>query len=116
MPRNLPLDRAAPLLCAGITVYSPMKYYGLAHPGLHVGVAGLEGLGHVAVKSAKAFIGHGDKYFPEQEGGSIGEAWCRCILDQSRSTTVTGNRNFFLQKNKYQGKNCINHCIIDIVA
>lgn len=54
-PDNLPLDAGAPLLCAGITVYSPMKYYGMTEPGKHLGVAGLGGLGHVAVKFGKAF-------------------------------------------------------------
>ena len=51
----MPLDAGAPLLCAGITVYSPMKFYGMTQPGKHLGVAGLGGLGHVAVKIAKAF-------------------------------------------------------------
>ncbi|XP_028784027.1 probable mannitol dehydrogenase [Neltuma alba] len=55
IPRTLPLDGAAPLLCAGISVYSPMTSHGLARPGLHLGVVGLGGLGHVAVKFAKAF-------------------------------------------------------------
>ncbi|KAK4585054.1 hypothetical protein RGQ29_022642 [Quercus rubra] len=54
IPDNLPLDAGAPLLCAGITVYSPLRYYGLDKPGMHVGVVGLGGLGHVAVKFAKA--------------------------------------------------------------
>ncbi|GLU20239.1 hypothetical protein SLE2022_364490 [Rubroshorea leprosula] len=54
IPDNLPLDAAAPLLCAGITVFSPLRYYGLDKPGAHVGVVGLGGLGHVAVKFAKA--------------------------------------------------------------
>ncbi|CAL0314131.1 unnamed protein product [Lupinus luteus] len=54
IPDNLPLDVAAPLLCAGITVYSPIKYYGLDKPGLKIGVVGLGGLGHLAVKFAKA--------------------------------------------------------------
>ncbi|XP_062144395.1 probable mannitol dehydrogenase [Alnus glutinosa] len=54
-PENIPLDASAPLLCAGITVYSPLKYYGLAEPGKHIGVVGLGGLGHLAVKFAKAF-------------------------------------------------------------
>ncbi|KAJ0097327.1 hypothetical protein Patl1_28368 [Pistacia atlantica] len=54
-PDNMPLDAGAPLLCAGITVYSPLKYFGLAEPGKHIGVVGLGGLGHVAVKFAKAF-------------------------------------------------------------
>jgi cinnamyl-alcohol dehydrogenase len=53
-PENFPLT-AAPLLCAGITTYSPLKYYGLDKPGQHIGVVGLGGLGHVAVKFAKAF-------------------------------------------------------------
>ncbi|XP_043698639.1 probable mannitol dehydrogenase [Telopea speciosissima] len=53
-PENLPLDAGAPLLCAGITIYSPMKYYGLDKSGMHLGVVGLGGLGHVAVKFAKA--------------------------------------------------------------
>ena len=54
IPDNLPLDAAAPLLCAGITVYSPLRFFNLDKPGMHVGVVGLGGLGHVAVKFAKA--------------------------------------------------------------
>ncbi|CAK9151747.1 unnamed protein product [Ilex paraguariensis] len=54
-PENLPLDAGVPLLCAGITTYSPLKYFGLDKPGIHLGVVGLGGLGHVAVKFAKAF-------------------------------------------------------------
>jgi cinnamyl-alcohol dehydrogenase len=55
IPDGLPLDAAAPLLCAGITVYSPLRYFGLDKPGQHIGVVGLGGLGHMAVKFAKAF-------------------------------------------------------------
>ncbi|KAL6012666.1 hypothetical protein ACLOJK_003155 [Asimina triloba] len=55
IPEGMPLDGAAPLLCAGITVYSPMVYFGLSKPGLHLGVVGLGGLGHVAVRFGKAF-------------------------------------------------------------
>lgn len=54
-PENLPLDAGAPLMCAGITTYSPLRHYGLDKPGLHVGIVGLGGLGHVGVKFAKAF-------------------------------------------------------------
>lgn len=53
MPEGLPLDRAAPLLCAGITTYSPLRQYG-AGPGSEVAVVGLGGLGHMAVKLAAA--------------------------------------------------------------
>lgn len=54
VPDNMPLDGAAPLLCAGITVYSPLMYFGLSRAGQYLGVVGLGGLGHVAVKFAKA--------------------------------------------------------------
>jgi len=54
IPSALPLDAAAPLLCAGITVYGPLRYFGLDKPGMHLGVVGLGGLGHLAVKFAKA--------------------------------------------------------------
>lgn len=53
MPAFENLAAAAPLLCAGITVYSPLKHWGAA-PGKKVGVLGIGGLGHVAIKIAKA--------------------------------------------------------------
>lgn len=49
IPRNAELDKVAPLLCAGITTYSPIKYAGVK-AGDKVGVAGFGGLGHMAVK------------------------------------------------------------------
>jgi uncharacterized zinc-type alcohol dehydrogenase-like protein len=51
--KGLPLARVAPLLCAGITTYSPIKRFGVKK-GHKVGVVGLGGLGHMAVKFAKA--------------------------------------------------------------
>jgi uncharacterized zinc-type alcohol dehydrogenase-like protein len=53
IPDALPLDKAAPLLCAGITTYSPLRHWG-AGPGQQVAVVGLGGLGHMAVKLAHA--------------------------------------------------------------
>jgi alcohol dehydrogenase (NADP+) len=53
IPGNLPMDQAAPLLCAGITMYSPLKHW-KAGPGKKVGIVGLGGLGHVGVKIAHA--------------------------------------------------------------
>jgi alcohol dehydrogenase (NADP+) len=53
IPDGLPLDAAAPLLCAGITVYSPLRSWNVG-PGKHVAIIGLGGLGHLAVKFAKA--------------------------------------------------------------
>ncbi|KAF9618486.1 hypothetical protein IFM89_001887 [Coptis chinensis] len=56
VPENLAMDAAAPLLCAGITVFSPMKDNNMLNsPGKKLGVVGLGGLGHVAVKFGKAF-------------------------------------------------------------
>ncbi len=57
IPDNLDLAAAAPLLCAGITTYSPMRHWGVTH-GKKVGVVGLGGLGHMAVKLARAFGAH----------------------------------------------------------
>jgi uncharacterized zinc-type alcohol dehydrogenase-like protein len=57
IPDNLDLAAAAPLLCAGITTYSPMRHWGVG-PGKKVGVVGLGGLGHMAVKFARAFGAH----------------------------------------------------------
>lgn len=57
IPDGMPLDRTAPMLCAGITTYSPLRRYG-AGPGKQVGVVGLGGLGHMAVKIAKAMGAH----------------------------------------------------------
>jgi alcohol dehydrogenase (NADP+) len=53
IPKNIALERAAPLLCAGITTYSPLRQFGV-RAGDDVAVVGLGGLGHLAVKLAKA--------------------------------------------------------------
>lgn len=53
VPESLDLASAAPLLCAGITVYSPLKHW-QAGPGKKVGISGIGGLGHLAIRIAKA--------------------------------------------------------------
>jgi uncharacterized zinc-type alcohol dehydrogenase-like protein len=53
IPDSLPLDAVAPLLCAGITLYSPLRHW-KAGPGTSVAVIGLGGLGHMGVKLAHA--------------------------------------------------------------
>jgi uncharacterized zinc-type alcohol dehydrogenase-like protein len=66
IPDSLPLDKAAPLLCAGITLYSPLKHWN-AGPGKKVAIMGLGGLGHMGVKIARAMgaevtvLSHTDK-------------------------------------------------------
>ena len=57
VPPNLDLAGVAPLLCAGITTYSPLRHWGVTK-GKRVGVVGLGGLGHMAVKFAHAFGTH----------------------------------------------------------
>jgi alcohol dehydrogenase (NADP+) len=53
IPDNLPSEKAAPLLCAGLTVYTPFIYYQLK-PGAHVGILSIGGLGHLAIQFARA--------------------------------------------------------------
>jgi len=53
LPDNLPLSHVAPLLCAGITTYSPLRRFRVRE-GMEVGVVGLGGLGHMAIKFARA--------------------------------------------------------------
>jgi alcohol dehydrogenase (NADP+) len=66
IPKSIPLDKAAPLLCAGITLYSPLMHW-KAGPGKKVGIMGLGGLGHMGVKIASALgadvtvLSHSDK-------------------------------------------------------
>jgi uncharacterized zinc-type alcohol dehydrogenase-like protein len=53
IPDSIPLEGAAPLLCAGITTYSPLRHFGVK-AGDNVAIVGLGGLGHMGVKLAKA--------------------------------------------------------------
>ncbi|KAJ7967522.1 Cinnamyl alcohol dehydrogenase [Quillaja saponaria] len=57
IPDGLAPEQAAPLLCAGVTVFSPLSHFGLKHSGLRGGILGLGGVGHIGVKIAKA-MGH----------------------------------------------------------
>lgn len=57
VPENLPLEGVAPLLCAGITTYSPLRHWNVG-PGMKVGIVGLGGLGHMALKFAHSFGAH----------------------------------------------------------
>lgn len=53
IPAGMDLPSAAPILCAGITTYSPLKHHGVG-PGHKVGILGMGGLGHMGIKLAKA--------------------------------------------------------------
>lgn len=57
IPDGMAAEQAAPLLCAGVTVYSPLNHFGLKQSGLRGAILGLGGVGHMGVKIAKA-MGH----------------------------------------------------------
>lgn len=57
IPEGMSPEQAAPLLCAGVTVYSPLNHFRLKESGLRGGILGLGGVGHMGVKIAKA-MGH----------------------------------------------------------
>jgi alcohol dehydrogenase (NADP+) len=57
IPEQIPLERAAPLMCAGITLYSPLQYWGV-NARKRVGIIGLGGLGHLGVQFSAALGAH----------------------------------------------------------
>ncbi|OZF25677.1 alcohol dehydrogenase [Rhodococcus sp. 14-2496-1d] len=57
LPDGMPMDTAAPLLCAGITLYSPLRHWNVG-PGTRVGIVGFGGLGHVGVQISAAMGAH----------------------------------------------------------
>jgi uncharacterized zinc-type alcohol dehydrogenase-like protein len=57
IPESMDLAAAAPLLCAGITTYSPLRHWNVG-PGQTVGIVGIGGLGHMGIKIAKAMGAH----------------------------------------------------------
>ncbi|HTN32608.1 MAG TPA: NAD(P)-dependent alcohol dehydrogenase [Marinobacter sp.] len=99
IPDKLDIKSAAPLLCAGITTYSPLRYYGVK-PGDKVGVIGMGGLGHMGVKFAKA-LGAEVTIFTRSED-KVAEAKSqgadRVIIstDRAQLKAVRGTFNFLL--------------------
>ncbi|MEN2738448.1 NAD(P)-dependent alcohol dehydrogenase [Microbacterium sp. X-17] len=57
VPDGIPLENAAPLMCAGITLFSPLRQWGVG-PGTRVGIVGFGGLGHIGVQLASAMGAH----------------------------------------------------------
>ena len=99
IPANLDLAAAAPLLCAGITTYSPLHHWKVG-PGQKVGVVGLGGLGHMAVKFAKA-LGAGVVLFTTSpnkvdDGLRLGASQVVVSKDSSQMTPHTGTFDFIL--------------------
>ncbi len=96
---KLPLERVAPLLCAGITTYSPLRRWHVK-PGDKVGVLGLGGLGHMAVKFAAAFGAEvtvlSTSPSKEVDAGKLGAHKFVLTTDEAQAQTVTGYFNFII--------------------
>jgi alcohol dehydrogenase (NADP+) len=95
IPEGLELAAAAPLLCAGITVYSPLKRWG-AGPGKKVAVIGLGGLGHMAVKFAAALGADVTVLGRSLEKAADAKAFgATSYLQTTDAATFTENKNAF---------------------
>ncbi|XP_021842697.1 probable cinnamyl alcohol dehydrogenase 1 isoform X1 [Spinacia oleracea] len=91
IPENYPSHLAAPLLCAGITVYSPMMRHNMNQPGKSLGVIGLGGLGHMAVLFGKAF-------------GLKVTVFSTSISKKEEALNVLGADNFVISSDEQQMK------------
>jgi alcohol dehydrogenase (NADP+) len=99
IPANLPLANVAPLLCAGITTYSPLRRFRVG-PGQKVGVVGLGGLGHMGVKLA-ASMGADVTVFStspskEADARSLGAHNFVITKDPERLESLAGSFDFIL--------------------
>jgi alcohol dehydrogenase (NADP+) len=93
LPENLPLDASAPLLCAGITLYSPLRQW-QAGPGKKVAIVGLGGLGHMGVKFAHALGAEttvlSQSLTKQADGKRLGADHYHATSDPSTFTRLTG--------------------------
>jgi uncharacterized zinc-type alcohol dehydrogenase-like protein len=99
IPSNLNLAAAAPLLCAGITTYSPMRHWNVG-AGQKVGIVGLGGLGHMGVKFAKAFGAHVVLFTTSPgkvaDGKRLGADEVVISTDEAQMTAQAGSFDFIL--------------------
>jgi uncharacterized zinc-type alcohol dehydrogenase-like protein len=99
IPSNLNLAAAAPLLCAGITTYSPMRHWKVG-AGQKVGIVGLGGLGHMGVKFAKAFGAHVVLFTTSPgkvaDGKRLGADEVVISTDEAQMTAQAGSFDFIL--------------------
>ena len=99
LPAALDPAGAAPLMCAGVTVWEPLRHWG-AGPGTTVGVVGLGGLGHLAVKFAKA-LGAGVEVFTTSPGKTeaaltLGADAVALSTDETAMAAVRGRFDFIV--------------------
>nr|CAB3499933.1 unnamed protein product [Digitaria exilis] len=105
IPVGYTLAKAAPLLCAGITVYAPMVQHNMNQPGKSLGVIGLGGLGHMAVKFGKAF-------------GLKVTVFSTSASKRDEAINLLGADNFVVSSNTQQMESLKNslHFIVDTAA
>ncbi|WP_416235406.1 NAD(P)-dependent alcohol dehydrogenase [Nitrospirillum sp. BR 11164] len=93
IPDSLPLDAAAPLLCAGITLYSPLAHW-KAGPGKKVAIIGMGGLGHMGVKLAHAMGAEvtvlSQSLRKEADGRRLGADHFHATSDEATFTKLAG--------------------------
>ncbi|MCX2522790.1 NAD(P)-dependent alcohol dehydrogenase [Larsenimonas rhizosphaerae] len=99
MPEGIDLQGAAPILCAGITTYSPLRHHGVG-PGHKVGVIGMGGLGHMGVKLARA-LGAEVTLFTRSEGKreeALAQGADHVVIstDEAQMEAVAGRFDFML--------------------
>lgn len=99
IPENLDPAATAPLLCAGITTYSPLHHWNVG-PGKKVGVVGIGGLGHMAIKIAKAMGAHVVAFTTSQskfdEAKRLGADEVVLSKDEEQMATYRGKLHFIL--------------------
>jgi uncharacterized zinc-type alcohol dehydrogenase-like protein len=99
IPDTLPSENAAPLLCGGITVYSPMREHGV-NPSSRVGIVGIGGLGHLAIQFAKVFgaeiVAFSTSTAKEEEARSLGAHHFVNSRESKAMKDVAGSLDFIL--------------------
>lgn len=99
IPDALDSERAAPLLCGGITVYNPLRNHGI-NPSSRVGVVGIGGLGHLAIQFARVFGAHVTAFSTsaskEEEARSFGAHHFVNTRESKAMKEVAGTQDFIL--------------------
>ena len=99
IPDALPSEQAAPLLCGGITVYSPIREHGV-NPSSRVGIVGIGGLGHIAIQFAKVFGAEVTAFSTtvnkEEEARSLGAHHFVNSRESKAMKDVAGSLDFIL--------------------
>jgi len=99
LPAALAPENAAPLLCAGITVYSPLRHHGIT-ANMRVGVVGIGGLGHLALQFARAMgcevTAFSSSPGKEEEARALGAGRFVLVSDQKALKRSAGSQDFIL--------------------